>query len=211
MRTIKWLIFSLLTLLLWSGCASNYMEITPQQIEYSATDEKDGVLLHYKYDLLRRDYGGNEGRKGTKFLAVKISNNSGRELALGKEIRLWNSEGEEVGPIQQEALYKDLKQRPANYLLYLSIIPMSFLIAKGYETKDVQVFDTNVARFGTFFGLAATFGNVYQSSSANKKFKKNLLQHDIYGKPIPNGETVYGLIGIKADTTEVLHLKIYKD
>ena len=46
------------------------------------------------------------------------------------------------------------------------------------------------------------------AGSANKKFKTEILENNIYGTLIKKGETKYGLIGIRTDTFDALKLKI---
>jgi hypothetical protein len=48
------------------------------------------------------------------------------------------------------------------------------------------------------------------AGSANKKFEQELMEFDINGTTIPQGETRYGLIGIQSDSFDSLQLKVDK-
>ena len=46
------------------------------------------------------------------------------------------------------------------------------------------------------------------ASSANKNFKNELIQFDLNGKTIKQGETVYGLIGSNSNSYDSLKIKV---
>ena len=48
------------------------------------------------------------------------------------------------------------------------------------------------------------------AGSANKKFRTELIEYDIYGKTIKNGETVFGLIGLLSDNYDALKVSLEK-
>jgi len=46
------------------------------------------------------------------------------------------------------------------------------------------------------------------ASTANKKFKQDLLDYNLLGKKIKPGETVYGLLGIRSKMYNSIYIKL---
>ncbi|HHB52241.1 MAG TPA: hypothetical protein ENK75_04260 [Saprospiraceae bacterium] len=184
-----------------TNCASGYKMIEPKTINYISANESDGVKLEYKYDLLDKKYEKKELKKGVKLVAVKITNNSGKDLMFGRDAKLAYENGTEVYVMENEKAFKTLKQSPASYLWYLLLTPMNFYTAEnGQETSSTPV--------GLVVGPGLAGGNMIAAGSANKKFKEEMLEYNVNGTIIKSGETKYGLIGIKTDSFDALKLKI---
>lgn len=60
---------------------------------------------------------------------------------------------------------------------------------------------------GLIIGPGIAAGNLIAASSANKKFKNDLREYSLQGKRIPKGETVYGLIEIRANNYDAPELR----
>ena len=205
MKIIKITLFfiSIATL---TSCASGYKMIQPQSIYYKSTNESDGVKLEYKYDLLDKKYKKKEVKKGVKLVAVKIINNSGKDLIFGKDAKLIYENGDEIHAMENEKVFKTLKQSPATYLLYLLLTPVNFYTSETNSNGFQE--ETSSIPIGLVLGPGIAGGNMIAASSANKKFKTEMLEYNINGTTIKNGETKYGLIGIKSDSSDALKLKI---
>lgn len=61
---------------------------------------------------------------------------------------------------------------------------------------------------GLLIGPGLAGGNLITASSANKNLKNDLLTFNLRDKKIEIGETVYGIIGLRADNYVTLKLKI---
>ncbi len=205
MRIIKTtlLFFVILTL---TNCASGYKMIEPKSINYISTNESNGVKLEYKYDLLDKKYEKKELKKDVKLVAIKITNNSGNDIMFGRDAKLTYENGNEIFVMENEKVFKALKQSPASYLWYLLLTPVNLYITKtnsnGYQEN------TSSIPIGLVLGPVLSGGNMIAASSANKKFHTEMLDYNIYGTIIKNGETTYGLIGIKADSFDSLIIKV---
>lgn len=205
MKNLK--LTSLLTIAITlSNCASGYKMIEPEKINYISANESDGVTLEYKYDLLEKKYEKKELTKGVKLVAVKITNNSGKDLMFGRHAKLAFVNGTEVHVMENEKVFKTLKQSPASYLWYLLLTPVNLYVTKtnsyGFQEK------TSSTPIGLILGPGLAGGNMIAAGSANKKFKEEILEYNVNGTVIKNGETKYGLIGIKTDSFDALKLKI---
>lgn len=184
-----------------TNCASGYKMIEPKSINYISTNETDNVKLEYKYDLLDKKYAKKELKKGVKLVAIKITNNSDKDLMFGKDAKLTYVNGAEIYVMENEKVFKTLKQSPASYLWYLLLTPMNFYTAEnGQQTSSTPI--------GLIVGPGLAGGNMIAAGSANKKFKTEMLEYNINGTVIKKGETKYGLIGIKADSFDSLKLKV---
>ena len=196
--------------ILLNSCASGYKKINPETINYASKSIEGNVLLEYKYDLLEKKYKKNETKNNVKLFAVKITNNSEKEVVFGRDFKLIYESGTEVRLIETENLFKNIKQSPASYLWYLLLSPTQFYsgtttTSNGYYT---QTKPTNSFPIGLVLGPGLAGGNMIAASSANMNFKNELMQFDLNGKTIKKGETVYGLIGIKSRRYDSIKIKM---
>lgn len=183
-----------------TSCASGYKRIEPSSIKYISTNQDNGVKLEYKYDLLDKKYAKKEEKKGVKLVAVKITNESDKDLMFGREIKLTYENGNEIFVMENDKVFKSLKQSPASYLFYLLLTPLNFQTTSNGRT-------TSSTPIGLVVGPGLAGGNLIAASSANKKFNTELLAYNINGTVIKKGETKFGLIGIKSDTFDALRIK----
>lgn len=198
----------LLAIISLTSCASSYQAIQPKTINYLSNNSDKGIKLEYKYDLLYKKYEKKEAKKGVKVVAVKITNDSDQDVMFGRDIKLTYENGTEVPVMENDRVYKTLKQSPASYLLYLLLSPIMLTTTKttsngGYITQD----ETNIP-IGLILGPGIAGTNMIVASSANKNFKSDLLVYNINGTLIKAGETKYGLIGIKTDSPDALKLLV---
>jgi hypothetical protein len=194
-------IFFLLTILLFAGCASGYRGITPKSLNYISSSQDKGVTLSYKYSLLSDRYAKKELKNGIKLIAVKVENNSGKDLVFGKDLKLEYANKSALVILDDKEVYNSVKQNSAIYLLYLLLTP-----AKATTTSNNQ--QTNSIPFGYALGPGLAIGNIAAASSANGNFKRDLLANIIIGTIIKSGETSYGLIGIKSDGFDAIKVII---
>lgn len=187
-----------------TNCASSYEMIQPKSINYISTNETNNVKLEYKYDLLDKKYAKKEVKKGVKLVAIKITNNSDKDLMFGGDVKLTYENGTEIFVMENEKVFKSLKQSPATYLFYLLLTPLQFNVTK----TNGNSIETNSTPIGLIVGPGIAGGNMIAAGSANKKFKTEMLEYNINGTLIKKGETQYGLIGIKSDSYDSLKLKI---
>jgi len=192
--------FLLAIIIILNSCASGYQMIEPNKVNYNSNDTKNGILLEYKYDLLSKKYAKKETKKGVKVVAIKITNNSENDIVFGKDIKLSYENGNELYIMDNNKVFKSLKQNTATYLLYLLLTPMNL-----YTTENGQ--QTSSTPIGLIVGPGLAGGNMIAAGSANKKFKTELLKFDINGTTIKKGETKSGLIGIKSDNYDAIKIK----
>jgi len=200
MRIIK-ITFLFIAIAFLTSCASGYKMIEPKTINYVSTNETDNVKLEYKYDLLNKKYAKKEVKKGVKLVAIKITNNSEKDITFGADVKLTYDNGGEIYVMENDKVFKTLKQSPASYLFYLLLTPMNF-------TTSSSNGNSSSAPLGLVVGPGLAFGNMIAAGSANKNFKTEMLEYYISGTSIKKGETKYGLIGIKSDSFDSLILKI---
>ena len=188
-------------IIILSSCASGYQMINPDNVIYNSKDTKDGISLEYKYGLLNKKYAKKEIKKGVKVVAVRITNNSDRDVIFGKDIKLTYQNGNELYLLENNKVFESLKQNTAPYLLYLLMTPMNlYTYDNGQQTSSTPI--------GLILGPGLAGGNMIAASSANNKFKTELLDFDLNGTTIKKGETKSGLIGIKSDNFDAISLKI---
>ena len=204
MRLLKTTTFLLIIFL--NSCASGYKIIEPETINYISNNFADNVSLQYKYDLLDKKYAKKEVKKGVKLVAVKITNNSEKDLVFGKDIKLIYENGNEIYVMENEKVYKNLKQSPATYLFYLLLTPINFYTTE----RNSNGFEEQTSSFpiGLILGPGLAGGNMIAAGSANKKFKSEMMSYNIHGTVIEKGETRYGLIGIKSGSYDAIRFTI---
>lgn len=201
------IIFLLSCAFLFNSCASGYKTINPTSLNYISNNTSNGVTLEYKYDLLNnKKYIKKEKKNGVRLIAIRIKNDTEKDLVFGKDIKLTYENWNEIYIMETETVYKELKQSPASYLWYLLLSPIQF-----YTTKtDAYGYTEQTSSFpvGLIAGPGLAGGNMIAASSANAELKKELNDFSINGKIIKKGETVFGLIGIRAYNYNALRLKI---
>lgn len=138
-------------------------------------------------------------------MAVKITNNSNEDLVFGKDVILTYDDGSKLYIMDNENVYSSLKQSPASYLWYLLLTPMNLYTN---ETQNGFQTQTSSTPIGLVVGPGLAGGNMIAASSANKKFKQNLLDYNINGTTIKKGESVSGLIGIRSDDYNSIKIKV---
>ena len=176
------------TIFFLSSCAGTFNNIAPQTVNYRAEASLEDVDFSYKYDVLNdrgnKRYAKKESKHAIKLVSVKISNYSDRSLVFGKDLRIY-ANGEPVTPLEPQAVYKNLKQNPPIYLLYL-LLTFSWLNINGGD--DIPI--------GLVLGPGLALGNMGVAAGANKKFMFELEANSLINKEIGPGKTVYGLVGI---------------
>ena len=205
MKSLK-IILLLTAIVSLTSCASRLQTIKPNDIAYVSAETTEDVKLEYKYELLHKKYEKKETKKGVKLVAVKITNNSGRDLTFGRDLTLEYANGNEIHIMENDKVFKTLKQHPATHLFYLLLTPINLYTTKTNE-YGVQE-ETGSFPIGLIIGPALAGGNLLTASSANKKFKNELGDFNIHGTTIKSGETKAGLIGIRSKSFEALKLKL---
>ncbi|WP_299130477.1 hypothetical protein [uncultured Winogradskyella sp.] len=168
-----------------TNCASRYRMIAPQNINYISTNENSGVKLVYKYDLLEKKYKKKELKKGVKLVAVRLTNNSGKDVMFGRDAKLVYENASEVYVMENEKAFKTLKQSPASYLWYLLLTPLNFYTTETNSNGFQQ--ETSSTPIGLVLGPGLAGGNMIAAGSANKKFKEEMIRYKLYGTIIKNG------------------------
>ena len=189
-----------------TSCASGYKMIQPKTINYISKNEVDGLTLQYRYELLHKKYEKKEEKKGVKLVAIKITNNSNRDVTFGKDVTLAFENDYNVYVMDNEKVFKTLKQSPASYLWYLLLTPLNLYTTKtnSYGLPE----QTSSTPIGLVLGPGLAGGNMIAAGSANKKFRTELLKYNINGTVIKKGETKHGLIGIRSDSYDALKLRV---
>ena len=175
-----------------SGCAVKYKPINPTSLSYNSHDVGDGVSLSYKYDVLRergnRKVSNKERKQGVKLIAVKVTNHTDSVLNIGKDLIFYSGENQ-LYPMEPAVIRSTIRQSVPPYLFYL------LLTFTTLEVHDGSTTDTYPIGFALGPGIA--FGNMALANSANKDLHKEVSEYYIMDKDVPEGETVYGIIGVR--------------
>ena len=118
---------------------SSYKMIQPKLINYVFSNENSNVELQYRYELLHKKYIKKELKKGIKLVAIKITNNSNKDLIFGKDIVLTYENDSEIYLVENKQVYKLLKQSPLSYLWYLLLTPTNLFTT---ETNSSGIEET---------------------------------------------------------------------
>ena len=196
--------FPLLIAIVLTSCATSYVPIEPESINYGSADSTKDVIFEYKYDVLEKKYGRKEKKKKIKLLSVKITNNTSKDFTLGKDYMLINDNKQEILLLDSNQLYKPIKQNVATYFLYLLLTPI-----KLFETKERNGFEEQEVIFpiGYVLGPGITALNVIKASNGNSKLKKELEQYNLFNKTIKAGQTIHGILGFSAKNYSSLRIQ----
>jgi hypothetical protein len=202
MKTINQLACVCIITLLCS-CAATYKKINPPTVKYPQL-ENDSIFS-YRYNVLKdagnRKQAKKEYKKGLHIVAIKIANNTGMPLVYGQNFRIYSG-GSEVRLLDPITTTTIVKQTAATHLLYLLLTPTTITSTNGTRSDGIPV--------GLVLGPALAIGNLAVAATANKRIRQELEQYDVLSKQIPNGETFYGLIGIRENGFAPLSLKLMK-
>jgi hypothetical protein len=206
MKKITILTLSVILLSLLNSCASGYQKINPQSLNYLSKSTTNNVVFEYKYDVLNnKKYKKKEAKNKIKLVAIKITNNSDKDIVFAKDLRLGYENGNEALILDNERVFKTIKQNPAYYLLYLLLTPMQFN-KTSTDSRGAIIVESSFP-IGLFVGPGIAGGNIIAASSANSNFRNELYENNLIGKNIKKGETVYGLVGLQSNGYESLKLK----
>jgi len=205
---MKKMIFKFLTIALvfvLTGCASYYRPINPPTVSYDSRETNEGVVFSYKYDVLResgnKKFADKEIKKGVKLIAVKITNNTGSMLNIGRDIAFYSG-NKQLTPMNPIVIKESIKQITPGYLTYLLLTLVNVYVTNGSSTQTYQV--------GLILGPAVTIGNMAVAGAANKNLLKELDLYNIQDKDVEVGETVYGIVGFRDLGYSPLTLKVVR-
>lgn len=205
MKSLKFILL-VVAIVSLTSCASSYKAINPNDIAYVSAETTGDVKLEYKYELLHKKYEKKETKKGVKLVAVKITNNTDQDLTFGRDLTLSYANGNEIHIMENDKVFKTLKQHPATHLFYLLLTPLNLYTTKTNDYGMQE--ETGSFPIGLIVGPGLAAGNLITASTANKKFKNELEDFNIQGTVIKSGETKAGLIGIRSESFEALKLKL---
>jgi hypothetical protein len=145
-------------------------------------------------------------------VAVKITNNSSKDIIFGTDFKLAYTSGTDITLVETERMFTTLKQKPLSHLLYLLLYLLLPVVLNVGTTTTSNGFVTttqpaNSFPIGLLLGPAIAGGNVIVASTANKNFKNDLMKHNLVGKTIKTGETVYGLVGLYSNSYDSIKIK----
>ena len=195
-------------LLLATSCATKYNLVDPKSVNFVSVYENENIKLEHKYDVLEKKYAKKEVKKGLKVVAVKITNNSDKDVVFGRDIHLSYGQNEKIQVVENKKVFNTLKQSVPTYLLYMLLTPMQFTTTTSTNNGFQNNVNTNSTPIGLVVGPGITATNMLIASGANKKFKEELTTYDLNGVTIKKGETKYGLVGIKTKSYDALKIEI---
>ncbi|NHF61276.1 hypothetical protein FK220_018125 [Flavobacteriaceae bacterium TP-CH-4] len=206
MKSTKIIILVFLTGLFQSCATTRYKPINPTALTYRSENSTDNLILEYRYNLLKDKYAKKELKKSIRVVAIKVINNSNKDIIFGKDVYLTFMDGSEVEILPSNIAFKKLRQGTAEYLLYLLLTPVNLYIGNTEQGRD----NTTVIPIGLGLGPGLSFGNMIAAGSANQKFKANLFENNLVNTTIGKGKTVYGLVAIKTQSQRALTIKTFK-
>ena len=201
MRLIENLILCLVSAILFCSCAARYRTINPSAINYPEIESNSNFT--YKYNVLKeagnKKLAKKENKYGVRIVAIKFTNTTGQTLTYGHNYKIFSGTNEAF-LFDPRTANKAIRQTVPTYLLYLLLTPMRLNV--GDDSKSYPI--------GLVIGPAITAGNVAVASTANKRFREELINNDVKGREIKSGETFYGLIAIRDNAFMPLNLKLIK-
>lgn len=196
----------ILSVVLFWGCATSYKPINPSN-NLSTRIEDEDVIFKYSYDVLQnagnKKYSKKETMNHIKLIAVSIKNKTEKVIVVSENVDFYAGNNK-VSIISPEEYSHSLKQSTLSYLFYLLLTPLKLITVN-------QNNDANIIPIGYVLGPGITLLNMVSSSSANKKFDKELIENNILGKTIEPGDILNGLIAIRGIGYEPLSIKLIKE
>ncbi|MDD2964301.1 MAG: hypothetical protein PHQ65_04765 [Bacteroidales bacterium] len=182
---MKKLIPSFLLLFLLAGCATFYRPIKPSEIGFPPPEINADFSYSLKFDPLLKAgnprFAKKEEKTSISVVALKITNNSERDLTVGKDI-LFYLDHREIVALEPIHAASQLALGSAGYMLY----SLLFLYIRN-DNKET------VIPIGVPIGL----GNLIVATNTNNKLEQELVSQNIIYKTIKPNETIYGLAAFR--------------
>lgn len=184
------------------GCASSYKQINPPALNYLSKSTDKSVNFEYQNNL----YSGREAKyeleNDIKLVAIKITNNSGKDIVIGKNVNLFYADTSKVSMIDKYDVYSILRQQSNFYILYLALTTVILNVDKGDNNNTLAPIAYVIGP-----GLAAS--NFFVSRAINRGFKRELNKYYVFtGDTIKSSTVKYGLVGIKNWKYQDLVIKV---
>ena len=183
-------------LLFFMSCASSYKPINPEYLEYHNHSVNDKIEFAYHYDVLtesrNKKYAKHELKNNLSLVAVKITNHTGHDINPMTDA-LFYIDNKPAYFVDQKITEDKIKQGVPVYLLYLLFSPLT-INTSGTSTDGAP--KSNSFPAGLIIGPALTATNMIVAGTANKHFKDEIEQYNLY-KQIHDGETLYALVAFR--------------
>jgi hypothetical protein len=197
------LIFGMFFLMICS-CASSYKQINPDSLYFTGKSSQDDIEFSYKTSILNASgnskFALKEAKSGTSLIAVRILNNSDKEIIIGQNAHL-KSGNYQLELLTPNQITSKIKQSTASYLLFMLLTPMHLTI----DNRDGPPESYNI---GIGVGPGLTLLNMATASGANSAFYNELIQFSLINKSIAPGETTFGLVGFNYHSFGTIELEI---
>lgn len=196
MKSLKAFCFLFGCAVVLSSCAGSYHPIYPRSLQYNHSSAPQApVDMGYRYGVLaekdNKKFARKEEKKHLQLAAIKLTNNTNKPLVFGRDIQLLSNTSP-LSPLPSGMVYQQLKQQTPLFLLYLLFTPAKITTTRS----DGNTVNQSSFPIGLILGPGLALGNMLKASGNNDKFLAELMQHDLIGRTIQPGETVYGLVGL---------------
>lgn len=203
-------LFQLLVItVLFSGCARTYHAIRPEIYNY---DNKKFVTeelnVSYFYDVQNHSrnkrYARKERKQDFKLMAIKVENNSDSILILTRDnFYIKTASGRDIKIVAPEMYTKLVRQYSETFVLFYGIAGIGYTWGEENGEKFSKVTYSPLP-------LIIGVGNAIYAGISNSNQKKNLIEKDIFNKPIYPKSSIYGLIAISESGFPELNFFYYK-
>ena len=181
----------ILSLLIFTGCATRFIKMEPELSGYSHQNEiSKNVTIKYGFDAMSKSrntiYDYKEDRKNLQLLSVRISNESKDTLVFTKEnLNIKTLLGTPINILNDEEFYVDkIKQRAGWYMLYSLF---GFMV--GW-TSDNDRYRITVNPIGALIGVY----NLALGVHGNMRLKKSMKKYNLFNQRIAPNTTFDGFI-----------------
>ena len=199
--SLKLSAYLIIICILFSSCAAHYRAINPNILVYHGHNKSGEISCSYKYNVLmergNKRYSKKEFKRGIKLLAIKITNSSNKEIVV-KDDLVFTANNEQVFPLEPTVVKQYLGQKAGFHLFYLLLTFISI------NTYDAHGNIESSFPIGLILGPGIAFGNLIGATQANKNFVEEYSRESIINKTISPGETVSGLMAIRATGEPVI-------
>jgi len=180
----------------FTSCASSYKPISPETLEYHNQSTNDKIEFSYHYDVLteskNKKYAKHELKNNLTLVAVKITNHTGHDINPMTDA-VFYIDNKPAYFVDQRITEDKIKQGVPIYLLYLLCSPITFTTS---STSIDGAPTSNSFPIGLIIGPALTATNMIVAGTANKNFKEEIEQYNLY-RQVHDGETIYALVAFR--------------
>jgi hypothetical protein len=182
---------------LLAGCASTFKPVNRQGLLYKSSTLSPEIEFAYSRNAMRDSRNSKYDRTAlssrTDIVAVKFQNKTDHPLSVKDDLTYFIG-SKVVEPAEAATAIVHVRQKPAKYCLFLLMAPANIYGSSTSCTDGECHSSLAFIPIGIIIGPVLAGINAAIASSANDGFRKEIQEHDLWGKTLAPGDSASGYL-----------------